>query len=175
MYWRDLTLPDATVPCFKTGAFSPWYCEGRLSLSSSLWGIFLPFPKPIGLHASEMCSLPAFASALLATSALSEITYIAGYYPGINTVIFTTPYTYAQVMPIIGSFRNITWSGSPYNTVSLNGTDDTVGTARTCYILGAYVVETITFYSKPPNGPYQEIHTLNGPSAAPVNIPSYNN
>jgi hypothetical protein len=55
-------------------------------------------------------------------------------------------------MSIIGSFRNITWSGPPYNTVSLNGTDNTVGTARTYDILGAYVVETITLYSKPPNG-----------------------
>jgi hypothetical protein len=52
--------------------------------------------------------------------------------PGTDTVIYTTPYTYAQVMSIIGSFRNITWSGSPYDSVTLNGTDNTVGTARTC-------------------------------------------
>lgn len=54
-----------------------------------------------------------------------------GYFPGTDTVIFTTPYTYQQVMSIIGSFRNITWSGSPYDSVTLNGTDNTVGTART--------------------------------------------
>jgi hypothetical protein len=36
-----------------------------------------------------------------------------GYYPGTDTVIFTTPYTYAQVMSIIGDYQNLTWSGSP--------------------------------------------------------------
>jgi hypothetical protein len=77
-------------------------------------------------------------------------------------------------MSIIGSFRNITWSGSPYDTVSLNGTDNTVGTARTYDILGAHVVETIILYSKPPNGPYDEVHALNLPPAAPVTLPSYN-
>ena len=59
-----------------------------------------------------------------------------GYFPGTDTVIFTTPYTYQQVMSIIGSFKNITWSGSPYNSVTLNGTDNTVGTARTYDIDG---------------------------------------
>lgn len=44
--------------------------------------------------------------------------------------------------------------------LTLNGTDSTVGTARTYDIAGAHVVETITTYSKPPNGPYREIHTL---------------
>jgi hypothetical protein len=38
-----------------------------------------------------------------------------------------------------------------------------------------HVVETVPFYSKPPNGPRQEILTLNTPPAALVNIPSYNN
>ena len=83
-----------------------------------------------------------------------------GFFPGSDTVIFTTPYTYAQVMSIIGDYKNITWSGSPYDTVTLNGTDNTVGTARTYDIDGAHVVETITVYSKPANGPYEEIHTL---------------
>ena len=92
-----------------------------------------------------------------------------GYYPGTDTVIFTTPYTYSQVMSIIGSFRNITWSGSPYDSVTLNGTDNTVGTARTYNIDGAHVVETITLYSKPPNGPYDEVHVL-----SPITIPSAN-
>ena len=62
-----------------------------------------------------------------------------GYFPGTDTVIFTTPYTYSQVMSIIGSFRNITWSGSPYDSVTLNGTDNTVGTARTYDIDGRTV------------------------------------
>ena len=108
-----------------------------------------------------------------------------GYFPGTDTVIFTTPvssseisirwlasleimtcysgstsisasslipfwthankeaqYTYQQVMSIIGSFRNITWSGSPYDSVTLNGTDNTVGTARTYNIDGEMLDQT---------------------------------
>jgi hypothetical protein len=49
-----------------------------------------------------------------------------------------------------------------------------VGTARTINILGTHVVETVTLYSKAPNGSYHEVQTLNTPSAAPVNIPPYN-
>ena len=75
-----------------------------------------------------------------------------GLFPGTDTVIYTTPYTYSQVMSIIGSFQNLTWSGSPEGSVTLNGTDNTVGTARTYDIAGAHVVETITVYSKPPMG-----------------------
>jgi len=92
-----------------------------------------------------------------------------GFDPGTDTVIFTVPYTYSQVMSIIGDYQNLTWSGSPAGSVTLNGTDNTVGTARTYDIAGAHVVETITTYSKPPNGPYEEIHTL-----ALLSIPSAN-
>ena len=91
------------------------------------------------------------------------------FQPGTDTVIYTVPYTYQQVLSIIGSYKNLTWSGNPDNTVTLNGTDNTVGTARTYDIAGAHVIETITVYSKPPNGPYEEIHTL-----APLIIPSLN-
>ncbi|KAH7351298.1 hypothetical protein BKA65DRAFT_550260 [Rhexocercosporidium sp. MPI-PUGE-AT-0058] len=72
-----------------------------------------------------------------------------GYFPGTNTVIFTTPNTYVQVI------------GSLEGSVTLNGTTNTVGTTRTYDIAGAHVIETITTYSKPENGPYEEIHTLN--------------
>jgi hypothetical protein len=92
-----------------------------------------------------------------------------GFYPGTDTVIFTVPYTYTQVMSIIGDYQNLTWSGSPAGSVTLNGTDNTVGTARTYDIAGAHVVETITTYIKPPNGPYEEIHEL-----ALLTIPSAN-
>ena len=92
-----------------------------------------------------------------------------GFFPGSDTVIFTTPYTYQQVLSIIGDYKNITWSGSPYDTVTLNGTDNTVGTSRTYDLDGAHVVETITTYSKPLNGPYEEIHSL-----ALITVPSAN-
>jgi hypothetical protein len=96
-----------------------------------------------------------------------------GFFPGTDTVIFTTPYTYAQVISIIGDYKNITWSGSPYDSVTLNGTDNTVGTARTYDIDGAHVVETITTYSKPANGPYEEIHILSLITIPSVNLSVY--
>ena len=46
---------------------------------------------------------------------------MSGFSPGTDTVLFTTPYTYQQVMSIIGSFKNLTWSGNPDNTVTLDG------------------------------------------------------
>ncbi|KAI4135454.1 MAG: hypothetical protein LQ347_000673 [Umbilicaria vellea] len=92
-----------------------------------------------------------------------------GYYPGTDTVIYTVPYTYQQVLSIIGDYQNLTWSGSPAGSVTLNGTTNTVGTARTYDIAGAHVIETITEYSKPANGPYVEVHTL-----APLTVPAAN-
>lgn len=89
------------------------------------------------------------------------------YSAGTDTTLYTVPYTYAQVMSVIGSYRNLTWSGVPEDAVSLNGTDNTVGTARTYDTGGIHVVETITVYQKPTGGPYEEIHTL-----APVTIPT---
>ena len=49
--------------------------------------------------------------------------------------------------------------------MSLNGTDNTAGTARTYISGGARVVETLTTYDKPITGPYDEVHTV-----APVTI-----
>ena len=110
---------------------------------------------------------------------------VGGYSAGTDTVIYNVPYTYTQVMSIIGSFKNLTWSGNPDNTViamytklegglipgqvTLNGTNNQVGTARTYTTAGAYVVETITVYDKPAAGPYDEVHTL-----APLSIPIAN-
>ena len=94
---------------------------------------------------------------------------VDGYQAGTDTVLLTVPYTYEQVLSIIGSYQNLTWSGSPFDTVTLNGTDNTVGTARTYDIAGAHVIETITVYEKPASGPYEEIHTL-----APLTIPAAN-
>lgn len=82
-----------------------------------------------------------------------------GFTPGSDTVLYTTPYTYSAVLSIIGSYKNLTWSGNPDSTVTLNGTDNTVGTARTYNTAGAHVIETILSYSKPPApGPYVEVH-----------------
>jgi len=67
-----------------------------------------------------------------------------GFHPGADTVIFTVPYKYAQVMSIIGAYQNLTCSGSPAGSVILNGTDNTVGTARTYDMAGAHVVEAIS-------------------------------
>lgn len=94
---------------------------------------------------------------------------IDGYSAGTDTVLFTVPYTYTQVLSIIESYKNLTWSGNPDDTVTLNGTDNTIGTARVYDTAGAHVTETITVYDKPPNGPYEEVHTL-----APLTIPAAN-
>lgn len=83
-----------------------------------------------------------------------------GFCPGSDTVDFTTPYTYSQVTSIIGDYKNTSWSGSPYDPVTLNGTDNTVGTARTYDMACVHAIETITTHSKPPNDPYEEIHAV---------------
>ncbi|KAL8779590.1 MAG: hypothetical protein Q9194_001381 [Teloschistes cf. exilis] len=54
--------------------------------------------------------------------------------------------------------QNITWNG--VNSTTLNGTDNTVGTARFYSSYGIPLVETIKTYQKPSNGPYFEDHTL---------------
>ncbi|KAL3417217.1 hypothetical protein PVAG01_11217 [Phlyctema vagabunda] len=92
-----------------------------------------------------------------------------GYTYGNDTVLFTVPYSYPQVMSIIGSYGNLTWSGNPDGTVALNGSDNAVGTAREYDLVGAHIVETITEYSKPAEGPYFESHVL-----ASVTLPSAN-
>jgi hypothetical protein len=111
-----------------------------------------------------------FLNAVLGVSgALAQMTCPQGLLPGRDEVIFTIPYTYTQAMSIIGSYQNLTWSGSPEGSVSLDGPDNTVGTTRTYDIAGAHVVEKITVYQKPAAGPYVEIHTL-----ALLSIPSVN-
>lgn len=80
-----------------------------------------------------------------------------------DEVLYTVPYTYPQVLSIIGSFANITWNGN--NATTLNGTDNTVGTARSYEYLGIPLTQTIKTYQKPVNGPYFEDHTI---------APSYN-
>lgn len=77
-----------------------------------------------------------------------------------DVVLYMIPYPYASVMSIIGSYQNLTWSGSPDGSVTLNGSDNTVGTARTYDLAGAHVIETILNYSKPANGPYYENHNV---------------
>ncbi|KAK4555109.1 hypothetical protein LTR86_007875 [Recurvomyces mirabilis] len=129
--------------------------------------------------------------ALLATTALAQVTIpatngslpaavgntgcAAGYYPGTSQVIYTVPYTYQQVLSIIGNYTNLTWSGSPDNSVTTNNSKALMtnnwgpGDARFYDIAGAHVIETILTYSKPANGPYVEVHTL-----APLTVPAAN-
>ena len=65
-----------------------------------------------------VCAFTAVGAVLAQTNGC-----MSGYGPGTDTVLFTTPYTYQQVMSIIGSFKNLTWSGNPDNTVTLDGVD----------------------------------------------------
>jgi hypothetical protein len=101
--------------------------------------------------------------ALLTLSSAQNVTVpttcTGNFSAGTDEVLYTVPYTYNQVMSIIGSYKNLTWSGNPPNTVTLNGSDNTVGTARAYHLDGLYVIETILKYSKPPApGPYEEVH-----------------
>ncbi|KAI4284319.1 MAG: hypothetical protein L6R38_001523 [Xanthoria sp. 2 TBL-2021] len=94
-----------------------------------------------------------------------------GYDAAHDEVLYTVPYTYPQVLSIIGSFANITWNGD--NSTSLNGTDNTVGTARTFEYYGIRLTETIKTYQKPVEGPYFEDHTI-APSYSPaINLSLY--
>ncbi|KAL8775699.1 MAG: hypothetical protein Q9209_000195 [Squamulea sp. 1 TL-2023] len=92
---------------------------------------------------------------------------IADYSSAHDQVLYTVPYTYPQVLSIIGSFANITWNGD--NATTLNGSDNTVGTARTYEYYGIRLIETIKTYEKPVNGPYFEDHTI-----APAYNPAIN-
>lgn len=99
------------------------------------------------------CALAGAAGVVVQYNASTANGCNDGFYPGTDTIIYTVPYTYAQVMSIIGDYKNLTWSGSSYDTVTLNGTDDTVGTARTYDIDGAYVVETHHYLFEVPERP----------------------
>lgn len=95
----------------------------------------------------------------LAQNVTVPTTCTGNFSSGIDEVLFTVPYTYTEVLSIIGNYSNLTWSGSPPGSVTLNGTDNTVGTARTYDLDGLHVIETILEYSKPPApGPYVEVH-----------------
>lgn len=76
------------------------------------------------------------ATTILAQNVTVPSTCIDGYMSGTDTVLFTVPYTYDQVLSVIGNYSNLTWSGSPPGSVTLNGTDNTVGTARTYDLAG---------------------------------------
>ncbi|CAK4033093.1 Hypothetical predicted protein [Lecanosticta acicola] len=91
----------------------------------------------------------------------------AGFDYGFDQVLLTIPYSYSEVISVVGNYGNITWTGT--NATSLNGTDNVVGTARTYNFGGAVVTETIDEYSKPPAGPYVEVHTT-----SLSEYPSYN-
>lgn len=84
----------------------------------------------------------------------------AGFYPGTNTITYTVPYTYPQVLSLIGDFRNITWNSIPYDTVSLNGTDNTIGTARSFQAAGVTATETLVVLEKPAAGPFHEVSAV---------------
>lgn len=122
-----------------------------------------------------MSNMLLAGAALLGLASAQNVTVpdtcTAGFSAGTDVVLYTVPYTYDQVMSIIGDYKNLTWSGNPDNTVTLNGTDNTVGTARTYDIDGGHIIETILIYSKPPApGPYNEVH-----NTALFNIPAVNN
>ncbi len=60
-------------------------------------------------------------------------------------------------------------NGVKAEDVTLNGTDNTVGTARFYKDEGADVTETLSLYMKPSKGPFAEVFTV-----APLTLPSLN-
>lgn len=112
----------------------------------------------------------AFLTSTLAQNVTVPTTCMGNLTAGTDEVLFTVPYTYSEVMSIIGSYQNLTWSGNPPNTVKLNGSDNTVGTARTYNLAGAHVIETILNYSKPAGGPYYEVHNTALLSVGPIQL-----
>ncbi|EME38369.1 hypothetical protein DOTSEDRAFT_75795 [Dothistroma septosporum NZE10] len=110
------------------------------------------------MKSSTFTTFASFAT-LVAAQNVTVPTTCGNYTAGSDEVLYTVPYTYDQVISIIGNYSNLTWSGSPENSVTLNGTDDTVGTARTYSLSGTTIIETILNYSKPAApGPYYEVH-----------------
>lgn len=96
---------------------------------------------------------------VLAQDVTVPSTCTGNFSAGTDEVLYTVPYTYDQVLSIIGNYSNLTWSGSPEGSVTLNGTDNTVGVARTYDLAGAHIIETILTYEKPAApGPYVEVH-----------------
>jgi hypothetical protein len=81
----------------------------------------------------------------------------------------TLPYTYTQVVGIVGDFANITYMGVQSDAVTLTGPDNVPGTTRAYSLLGANIVETLKVFQQPTNGPFVEIHAL-----APATVPSAN-
>ena len=133
-----------------------------------------PAPATMKFLTVAKTALLALTSSTFAQNVTVPTTCTSGFQAGSDEVLYTVPFNYTQVMPIIGSYKNLTWSGNKPNTVSLNGSDDTVGTARTYNLGGSHVIETILTYSKPPfPGPYQEVHNtalLTVPSAGNISI-----
>ncbi|PIA92892.1 hypothetical protein CB0940_03851 [Cercospora beticola] len=91
-----------------------------------------------------------------------------GFFPGRDETIVTIPYTYAQVIGVVGNFTNLVWAGSPPDSVSTNASASTLsdnnwqpGDARFYELQGATVIESLVTYSRPAvDGPYVEVHTL---------------
>lgn len=52
----------------------------------------------------------------------------------------------------------LAWLTRGQDTVTLNGTDNTPGTARSYLLQGIPTTETLMMYEKPTTGPYQEVH-----------------
>ncbi|KAK4629574.1 hypothetical protein CLAFUW4_08451 [Fulvia fulva] len=103
----------------------------------------------------------AVAATLAAAQDVTVSTTCGDYTAGSDEVLYTVPYTYEEVIPIIENFGNLTYAGVPDGSVSLNGSDNTVGTARTYELAGMKAVETLLNYSNPAApGPYFENHNF---------------
>ncbi len=87
--------------------------------------------------------LSSFLLILPAASTPTGLACPAGFYPGTDTVIQAIPYPYQAALGIIQSFKNLTWSGTPDDKVSLDGPNNVPGTTRTYELLGVTIKEYV--------------------------------
>ncbi|GIZ49169.1 hypothetical protein CKM354_001220400 [Cercospora kikuchii] len=81
-----------------------------------------------------------------------------------DTVFLALPYPYDAVIPLVSDFNNLSWAN--ISPVTLNGTNNTPGTARAFSFGGADFIQTLLSYDKPPSpGPFVEVH-----NSAPVTL-----
>ncbi|KAK9453576.1 hypothetical protein V1511DRAFT_503938 [Dipodascopsis uninucleata] len=114
---------------------------------------------------NQIFMMIAYISVLLFAVQAFAITCPPGMTYGNDTSIVTLPYSVSQVYSIVGDFKNITWNGVPYSAVALNGTDNTVGTARIYSLLGANITETLLASTYTTDYYYQNLYaSLTAPS-----------
>lgn len=156
----------------------------RSTSSSILFNVLLlpyTFAQPSMLTLTHESLSPLLNKNSLSFSHLSNSIYAPkcspGFFPGTDTVLYTTPYRYSSVLSVIGNFGNLDYAFVPPQNLYLNGSGNTVGTARfytSPALPSAQVIETLTVYSAPSTGPFVEVVAID-PFTVTSQSPTTNN